>query len=164
MGTYDDDSFKSILDIKAKIPTARQVQNMLKDEWHKWTPIEKALAFIILLPSDLLVCSEDESSTRRRMGVSFPKNYDAFKANAHRRLVYLDSLLEDQTYAIENYEDYKYGIKLPTGKDDEFPIAIAWSMRRRNAHQSLMNFINEIDIRRKHELSLHSKQEPSAKK
>lgn len=164
MGTFDDDSFKSILDIKAKIPTARQVQNMLKDEWHKWTPIEKALAFIILLPSDLLVCSEDESSTRRRMGDSFPKDYDAFKANAHRRLVYLDSLLEDQTYAIENYEDYKYGIKLPTGKDDEFPPDIAWSMRRRNAHQSLMNFINEIDIRRKHELSMHSKQEPSAKK
>ena len=164
MGTYDDDSFKSILDIKAKIPTARQVQNMLKDEWHKWTPIEKALAFIILLPSDLLVCSEDENSTRRRMGDSFPKDYDAFKANAHRRLVYLDSLLEDQTYAIENYEDYKYGIKLPTGKDDEFQPDIAWSMRRRNAHQSLMNFINEIDIRRKHELSMHSKQEPSAKK
>jgi hypothetical protein len=148
MGQSSDDTFKSILDIKAKIPTARQIQNMLKNEWHKWTPIEKTIAAIILLPSDLLVCSEDENSTRRRMGDSFPKNYEDYKAKAHRRLAYLDSILENQTIAIENYEYYKYGIKKPTGKE-EFPPDLAWSIRRRNAHQTLMRFINEIDARRK---------------
>lgn len=150
VGTSDKD-FKGILEQKFKIPTAAQIRKYIRDEWHYWTDIERIIVPTILLPADILLCIEDDVSTRRRLGENYPKNIDEYKESAHKRLAYLDSLLTAISVDIDNYNAYDLGLKKATGKEDYPPIFI-WSIKRHNDHAKLMSFIHQIDEKTKCDL------------
>lgn len=148
---FGDKEFKGILEEKTKIPTAAQIRKYLKDEWHYWTDMERIIVPTILLPADMLLCIEDDTSTRRRLGDNYPKDINKYKESAHKRLIYLDSLLTAISVDIDNYNAYELGLKKATG-EEELPPKYEWSIKRHNDHVRLMNFIHQIDEKTKFEL------------
>lgn len=134
--------FKKLLDLRDKIPTAAQTRKYLKDEWHSWTDLEKSIAAVVLLPNDVSICIADNETLKQRYG----DKYEEIRNKSHERLAYLDFLLENMTLAIQNYNDYKNGIK--KSEPGDIPMEFKWSMKRYNYHAKLMGFIHQLDIKR----------------